>query len=88
MGNLKSIENIKEITNEFLANKLSPNLIILFGSAANGTLREDSDVDIAFLSSKNIEDYDIFMLGQELAEKLERDVDLIDLKKAYTVFKT
>ncbi|MTI69882.1 MAG: nucleotidyltransferase domain-containing protein, partial [Firmicutes bacterium] len=60
----------------------------LFGSAANGTLREDSDVDIAFLSSKNIEDYDIFMLGQELAEKLERDVDLIDLKKAYTVFKT
>ena len=28
------------------------------------------------------------MLAQQLAEKLNRDVDLIDLKQAFTVFKT
>lgn len=77
------IEKIKDI----LINRVSPYLIIIFGSAAKKRLRKDSDIDIAFLSDKYFEDYDVFMISQELADVLNRDVDLIDLNKATTVFK-
>ncbi|WP_069648848.1 type VII toxin-antitoxin system MntA family adenylyltransferase antitoxin [Caloranaerobacter ferrireducens] len=77
------IEKIKDI----LINRVSPYLIIIFGSAAKKRLRKDSDVDIAFLSDKYFDDYEIFMISQELADVLNRDVDLIDLNKATTVLK-
>lgn len=77
------IEKIKDI----LINRVSPYLIIIFGSAAKKRLRKDSDIDIAFLSDKYFDDYEIFMVSQELADVLNRDVDLIDLNKATTVFK-
>ena len=72
---------------EFLTKNVKPNLIYLFGSGVNGIFREDSDIDIAFISNVNNTDYEIFMLAQKLADILKRDVDLIDLKKASTVFK-
>ncbi|WP_431732496.1 type VII toxin-antitoxin system MntA family adenylyltransferase antitoxin [Clostridium coskatii] len=72
---------------EFLTKNIKPNLVYLFGSGANGIFREDSDIDIAFISDINSTDYEIFMLAQRLADILKRDVDLIDLKKASTVFK-
>jgi len=69
-----------------LCKKLSPFLIILFGSTVNGTANEDSDIDIAFLSDeKSLDQYEIFMIGQELAAALNQDVDLIDLNQASTV---
>ncbi|WP_035165334.1 type VII toxin-antitoxin system MntA family adenylyltransferase antitoxin [Caloranaerobacter azorensis] len=77
------IEKIKDI----LINRVSPYLIVIFGSAAKKRLRKDSDVDIAFLSDKYFDDYEIFMISQELADVLNRDVDLIDLNKATTVLK-
>lgn len=77
------IEKIKDI----LINRVSPYLIIIFGSAAKKRLRKDSDIDIAFLSDKYFDDYEVFMVSQELADVLNRDVDLIDLNKATTVFK-
>ncbi|KPU26665.1 DNA polymerase subunit beta [Caloranaerobacter sp. TR13] len=77
------IEKIKDI----LINRVSPYLVIIFGSAAKKRLRKDSDIDIAFLSDKYFDDYEIFMISQELADVLNRDVDLIDLNKATTVFK-
>ncbi|GAA0719765.1 hypothetical protein GCM10008905_08220 [Clostridium malenominatum] len=73
--------------NEVLIEKINPYLIYVFGSAAKGLLREDSDIDIAFLSEENLSDYQVFMVAQELASSLNRDIDLIDLKKASTVFK-
>nr|WP_233432541.1 MULTISPECIES: nucleotidyltransferase domain-containing protein [Thermoanaerobacterium] len=42
---------------------------------------------MAYLSDKDISGYDLFMISQELADLLKRDVDLIDLRKASTVFK-
>lgn len=78
----KEIELIKE----YLVEKISPYLIILFGSAAKGEMRKDSDIDIAFLSNEQYSDYDIFMIGQGLAGVIGRDVDLVDLNKASTVF--
>jgi predicted nucleotidyltransferase len=76
-----------DIIKTYLIEKISPYLIYLYGSAAKGTMRKDSDVDIAFLSDTEHSAYDIFMMAQGLAGVLGRDVDLIDLKKASTVFK-
>ncbi|ABO50932.1 DNA polymerase, beta domain protein region [Desulforamulus reducens MI-1] len=76
------------IIKQYLAEKISPYLIILFGSGAKGNLRKNSDIDIAFLSDHHFSDYEIFMCSQGLADKLGREVDLVDLKKASTVFQT
>ncbi|KJE27126.1 nucleotidyltransferase domain protein [Geobacillus kaustophilus] len=66
---------------------LHPFAIYLFGSAAFGALRPDSDIDIAFVSDGKPHDpYELFRLAGELAGKLGRDVDLVDLRQANTVF--
>ena len=77
------VSKIKDI----LMKKVSPYLIIIFGSAAKKNLRDDSDIDIAFLSDKHFDEYEVFVIAQELADALNRDVDLIDLNKTTTVMK-
>ena len=62
-------------------------MVYLFGLGAKGAFREESDIDIAFFSDLEMSEYEIFMLAQKLADNLKRDVDLIDFKKASTVFK-
>ena len=57
-----------DLIKDFLKKKISPYLIILFGSAVRGHLRNDSDIDIAFVSNQSLDDYEIFMLSQELAD--------------------
>ena len=79
-------KNQEEQIVAFLKEKLSPYLLVLFGSAAKGTMRRDSDVDIAFLSDHKKDEYELFLLAQELASLLNREVDLVDLEKASTVF--
>lgn len=74
-----------EIIN-FLTQKVSPYLIYIFGSTVKGTANNNSDIDIAYLSVQDFNEYEIFMLAQELAEIINIDVDLIDLDKASTVF--
>jgi predicted nucleotidyltransferase len=76
-----------DIIKEFLLKTVEPYLIVLFGSAVRGQLRPDSDLDLAFLSDLRLNEYEVFMRAQELAELLGRDVDLIDLNRASTVFK-
>jgi predicted nucleotidyltransferase len=72
---------------ELLLFRLDPCLVILFGSAAWDGLRPESDIDLAFLSEKAIDAYELFLLAQQVAELVGRDVDLIDLRKASTVLK-
>lgn len=81
--NQNDIDNI----NNILINEIKPNVIYLFGSSAKGISRPDSDLDLAFLSEKELSDYNVFMIAQEIASKLNIDVDLVDLNKASTVFK-
>lgn len=76
-----------ELIKNFLIDKISPYLIILFGSAAKGTMNRDSDIDIAFLTDRPLDDYETFLLAQELADQLGREVDLVNLQHASTVFK-
>jgi predicted nucleotidyltransferase len=78
---------MEPIITDVLTEKLSPFLIILFGSTVKGNARQSSDIDIAFLSDEKVPDqYELFMIAQELASKLQREVDLIDLSQASTVF--
>ncbi|GGJ66711.1 putative nucleotidyltransferase [Anoxybacillus voinovskiensis] len=78
---------MEQIIVETLKDAVSPSVIYLFGSVATGHVRYDSDIDIAFLSDeRSLDHYERFMLAQQLAERLQRDVDLIDLKQASTVF--
>lgn len=82
--NLNEIEKkIKKI----LINKLSPKLIYIFGSMVKNRVRNDSDIDIAILTEKQIDEYKLYMISQQLADELKREVDIVDLKNASTVFK-
>ena len=82
--NLGEIEKkIKKI----LIDKLSPKLIYIFGSIITNRVRNDSDIDIAILTDKNIDEYQLYMMSQQLADDLKREVDIVDLKRASTVFK-
>ena len=81
--------NLKENINKSILLLKDFNIIsvYLFGSAAKNQLKPESDIDIAFLGFLDVDEYECFMKAQELAEIFKRDVDLIDLKKASTVFK-
>ena len=80
-------ENILNIIKNILKEKIKPYTIYIFGSSVNGNFNDESDVDIAFLSSTEISGYDIFMIAQEIADLIKREIDLIDLNKASTVFR-
>lgn len=79
-------EEIK-IIKKILVGSLTPSLIYIFGSTAKGKSRKESDIDIAILTDRRVDDYELFILSQKLADILKKEVDLIDLNKASTVFK-
>jgi len=84
-GYMSLSENDRDNIKQYMVHKLCPYAIFIFGSAAKGHMKPDSDIDIAFLNDKVFSNYDIFMASQELADKIKRDVDLVDLSKASTV---
>lgn len=66
--------------------QLDTDFIILFGSFAKGLEREDSDIDIAYFSDKQLSSYERFTLAGELASIVGREIDLVDIKQIDTVF--
>lgn len=82
MKNENSIEKII-ISN---IEKFEPEFIYIFGSYALNKMKIDSDIDIAFYSLKNIDPFAIFLCAQKLGIELNKEVDLIDLKRSTTVF--
>jgi len=72
---------------EIMREEFNPIIIYLFGSAARNELRGDSDIDIAFLTDNEVDEYECFMKAQELADIFKREVDLINLSNSSTVFK-
>lgn len=92
---MSQLENISIYLDEIQINKciqilkeeFDPIVIYLFGSASRNELREDSDIDIAFLTTNDIDPYTCFMKAQELADIFKREVDLINLNTSSTVFK-
>jgi Predicted nucleotidyltransferases len=81
-----SSEQVKNINN-FLVQRLDPYLVVLFGSAAKGNFREGSDIDLAYSSDREVPPYEVFMLSQELAGMLGRDVHLLNLNQVSTVMR-
>jgi predicted nucleotidyltransferase len=78
-----------QMIRDFLLNKINPVFIIVFGSYAKGSTHQDSDIDVAFFSEdSHLTSYDLFFIAQELADILKMEVDLVDVKKASTVFKS
>ena len=61
--------------------------VYVFGSAAEGRVRDDSDVDLAFLAERAQDTVVVFDAAQTLAGRLGRHVDLIDLRRTSTVMK-
>lgn len=66
--------------------EIDPEFIILFGSYATGTNRQDSDIDLAYFSEHPLSSYERFILVNDLAELIGIEVDLIDIKQIDTVF--
>lgn len=66
--------------------QLNTHFILLFGSFAKGTAREDSDIDLAYFSDQQLSSYERFILAGELATVAGYEVDLVDIKEIDTVF--
>jgi uncharacterized protein len=79
-------EEMKKQMIELLRNETNPDFIMIFGSFAIGTAREDSDVDVAYFSEKLLSSYDRFNLANEIALICEREVDLVNILEMDTVF--
>lgn len=82
-----NLDEIEKKIKKILTNNLSPKLIYIFGSMITNRVRNDSDIDIAILTDKQIDEYQLYMISQQLADDLKREVDIVDLKRASTVFK-
>lgn len=64
-----------------------PDLIAVyqFGSTVEGNEHPGSDLDLAVLASRSLDNVRRWTLQEELAAQLHRDVDLVDLVAASTV---
>ena len=61
--------------------------VYLFGSRAVGEEWPDSDLDLAVVLDGPADPVSLWMAGEDIASRLDVDVDLIDLLKADTVLK-
>ena len=61
--------------------------LYLFGSQKDGSAVSSSDVDIAYLSTKPLDNVVRWELSQQLARQLSKDVDLVELFQTNTVFR-
>ncbi len=59
--------------------------VYIFGSHASGDATDQSDIDIAILCEKPLEELELWDLTQSLAVQLNREVDLLDLRRVSTV---
>ncbi|WP_432355569.1 type VII toxin-antitoxin system MntA family adenylyltransferase antitoxin [Sporosarcina sp. A2] len=59
---------------------------MLFGSYAKGTVREDSDIDLAYYAVDVLSPYECFSLSGELAQIANGDVDVVNIREIDTVF--
>ncbi|HGZ70593.1 MAG TPA: nucleotidyltransferase domain-containing protein [Nitratifractor sp.] len=66
-----------------------PNIlaIYIFGSFADCSATDESDIDIAYLSECSLSNVERWEVSADLAAILKRDVDLVDLKSSNTIFR-
>ncbi len=72
----KYINLTKEIVLKHIGSKIE---VFLFGSRANGTNTQFSDIDVGFVSQKKIESYIFRKITEEIEDsRIPYHVDLID----------
>lgn len=79
-------EDWKQVVQDILNASVHPAFIIVFGSHVKGVARDESDLDIAYYSEVMLTNYERFMLAGDVAEVLNIDVDLVDIRQVDTVF--
>lgn len=79
-------EREKQQIVKLLMKEVQPAFIVLFGSYAKGTAREDSDVDLAYYSEEKLNGYNRFILAGNLAEICGTEVDVVNIRDVDTVF--
>lgn len=84
-ANASTIYNINYMTTEDIKNKIVPLLkscgvsrVGLFGSAARGEIRDESDIDILVDIQKDIGLLEFIEIKQKLEAQLGRKVDLVE----------
>lgn len=75
-----TIEELKKILNEILE-KFSVKKAILFGSYAKNTQTYKSDIDLVIDSQGQLLNINFYGLLEELVEKLQKKVDLIEISE-------
>lgn len=68
---------------QFFANRLDIQLVVLFGSQASQTAKEDSDVDIALLADKSMSSDELVDIQLALSSELAKEVDVVDLSVSH-----
>jgi len=83
-----NLENllIDKIKKELLNYFKDSEAIYLFGSFADNSFNENSDIDIAILYKNKIPPLEVFNKQNELFMIFNRDIDLIDLQNTNLVF--
>ena len=61
--------------------------LYIFGSYADGTATNTSDIDIAYLTTEALTSTQRWDISQKLAILLSRDIDLIELIETNTIFR-
>lgn len=84
MGNRLEIQIIEKLKRE-ISGLLG---IYLFGSYVDNSMRPESDIDIAFLTSANISKVEKWRIQESLASELGRNIDLVDLNEASVILRT
>lgn len=59
----------------------------VYGSFADGYARRDSDIDVAILPDGPLDTWERHERAEEVASRLGREVDLVDLRKVGTVLR-
>ncbi|MEW6378288.1 MAG: nucleotidyltransferase domain-containing protein [bacterium] len=83
---------VKETQQELIVRLLRekyPDLVAIyvFGSAGQGEMMPESDIDLAILPRHPLDPWERWSMARHLAGALRREVDLVDLRKASTVLR-
>lgn len=68
-----------KIIKEIILNRLDIEAIVLFGSYARNRERADSDIDIAIKPKKEVSKENLINIQNEIEEKIDTDMHLINL---------
>lgn len=77
----------RQIAADIVADIPGAKVVVLFGSMVNSEFNNNSDIDLAVLADKKLDNLERWKIAQKLAQRLNRDVDLVDLCDVSTVLR-